>query len=322
MSKLVKAEILWTRKCPLRCSFCNMPNDTERAPVELMIKGLRNLKDLGCGFAAIYGASPLYDFEGLPNYVKAAEDMGILTTVIVDGAGGDKDKEKIQQLYDVGLRSLTVSFDFASYDKYSFLKSNFGMELMDWFHGLKDIRDVEIVATVTKNNYTDIGVNLYKLLDRYKKLWFSFDFLHLDRGHPGTKCKGKSSDLLLEEDHIEYFLHTLRDEKFNGYNIHQSYEYLEKDPKFITEHQWKCAPDEVFPSWLTIDADGTVLPCDDFGTDRSWKIWDFDISDYDDFTEFYAKEVEEKCKGCAWATHWDAHRIKREGEGFKNYVHK
>ena len=327
MKKLVKAEILWSRKCPLKCSFCAMPNDTEGAPISLMVKGLSNLKDLGCEFIAIYGASPLYDFRGLAEYVTVAEKLDILTTIIVDGIGGKKDKEKIQQLYDGGLRSLTVSEDFVPYDKSSSLKSKAGLALLDWFVKLPDIRDVEIITTVTNQNYKEVLKSVPTLLKKYgSKAWFSFDFLHLDRGHPGTKCKGKDTKLLLNRKETLSFLTSLLVLKQTGYNIHQSKTFLKeclKNLSMITDFTWKCAPDEVFPSWLTIDADGTVLPCDDYHSDRSWKIWDFDVSDYDDFTEFYAKEVEEKCKGCApWSTHHMAHEIKRKDKGFKDYVHK
>ena len=301
--------------------------DIDKAPVELMIKGLRNLKKLGVNFLPSYGASPLYDFDGLPEYIKAATDLGIYSTVIVDGVGGDKDKEKIKTLYVNGLRSLTVSYDFHPYDISSSAKSAMALPLVKWFSKLSDIRDVEIVSTVTKDSYTSIMYFIKSMLENHPKLWFSFDFLHTDRGNPGTKCRGKESELLLSADEVKEFSTHLLTLKQNGYRIHQSVKFLEKcikNPEIATLFNWKCAPDKVFPSWLTIDADGSVLPCDDFYTDRSWKIWDFDITDFQDFTEFYSKEVKNKCKGCGpWSTHYDAHGIKRgDGLKFNNYIHK
>jgi len=303
-----------------------MPNDTKRCSTKKMIQGLTNLKNLGCKFAAIYGASPLYDFKGLPEYVKAAEDMGILTTIIVDGIGGEKDKEKIKQLYDAGLRSLTVSQDFVPYDKSSKRKSQAGLKLLDWFYKLPDIRDIEIVTTITNQNYKEIESTIYDFLEKYwPKLWFSFDFLHLDRGNPGSKCKGMSKELLLTDSQVNSFAYNLIDQMQIESRIHQSKDFLIKcvnDPKFVTEFRWKCAPNDVFPSFLTIDADGTVLPCDDFHTDRHWKIWNFGEKEFAEFKEFYSKEIETKCKGCCWSTHHDAALIKRGKKGFNSYVHK
>ena len=164
MKKLIKAEILWTRKCPLKCSYCSMVDPfIERAPLELMVKGLSNLKDLGCEFIAIYGASPLYDFKGLPEYIEAATDLGILSTVIIDGSGKD-DMEKVFELYDYGLRSLTVSYDFSPYDKSSRAKTNSGMFILNQFSTLDDIRDVEFVSTITKDDYYGDIENLPNIL--------------------------------------------------------------------------------------------------------------------------------------------------------------
>ena len=82
--RLIKAEILWTRLCPLACSFCSMPrNDIDRVPVELMVEGARRLRQLGVEFFAIYGASPLYDgVSDLEEFIKQSELEGIATTII------------------------------------------------------------------------------------------------------------------------------------------------------------------------------------------------------------------------------------------------
>ncbi|MFH1290083.1 MAG: radical SAM protein [Nanoarchaeota archaeon] len=317
---ITKAEILWTRKCPLRCSFCAMPNDVERAPVEKMIEGLRRLKDLECGFIAIYGASPLYDFDGLPEYINAAEGMGILTTVIVDGAVSDSQK-KLQTLYDFGLRSLTVSYDFFPYDKFSKLKSDKGLELLNWFVTLPDVRDVEIVSVVNVKNYVEI---LSGLLAGDQKTWFSFDIVHPDRGQPGTKCQGNAQEFLLDPMQIRLFCQTLLKIKRRGYKIHQSemlLKFMGAHPEVVARFGWKCSNKE-FPSWLTIDADGTVLPCDDFHTIRDYKVWDLGKKEFEDFTRVYKKEVAKYCLGCFWTTHYDAWLIKKGKVKFGEYVHE
>ena len=321
MANLTKAEILWTRKCPLNCSFCAMKQPIPRAPTYKMIEGLHRLKNLDCRFIAIYGASPLHDFEGLPKYIKTAEDLGILTTIITDGIVSNS-KEKIEKLYHHGLRSLTVSYDFVAYDNDSKTKTEKALPLVHWFNSLPNIRDVEIVATVTSQNYKDILQNLKKVID--KKIWFSFDFIHPDRKQSGTKCRGDALNLLMKPNGVKAFCKGIQSYKSQGFKIHPSnplLQYMVENPNIVSKFQWNCSNQE-FPSWITIDADGTVLPCDDFYTSRQWKVWNLDEKAFSDFTGFYRKEIKSKCPGCFWTTHYDAWLIKKGYSSFDNYVHK
>lgn len=333
--KLTKAEILWTRKCPLKCGYCAMIDYAfEQAPTELMIEGARRLRAQGCEFFAIYGSSPLWrdEFRGLPEFVRAAEDMGILTTVIVDGVE-KRTKERIDELYAAGMRSLTCSYDGgdeAAGDKHSSLKSGIGLELVRWYADKYKgtIRDVELVATVTRRNWEQLLDVVPRLSE--EGIWFSFDFLHIDRGHPGTKCKGQSEGLRFENNatgrsEVSMFARELLLMQATGARIHQSAEYLQEvvaSPEMVTANTWKCHTAKQFPSWVTIDADGSVLPCDDFWTDRSLKVWEVDDARMAAFETLYRAEIESKCKGCAWSTHWDAVRIANTGVGFDHYVHR
>ena len=324
--RIVKCEILWTRLCPLACSFCAMPrNDIPRAPIDKMIEGVHRLRELGVEFFAIYGASPLYEGEqDLVKFIEQSELIGITTTIITDGIV-PRHKDRLRALYDVGLRSLTMSYDFIPYDKWSNAKSRHAIELVNWFATLPNIRDVEIVATVTSQNYRAIIEQLPLLLAANYKLWFSFDFVHWDRGHPGTKVKGQAEDLRMKPEYIREFSEALLQMKLNGGNIHQSFEFLEmiaKRPTMAAGLTWNCAHGKEFPSWLTIDADGAVLPCDDFWTSRDWKVWDLTPETLSTFATWYKTEVKEKCKGCLWSTHWDAAMIKRSGAPIDDYIHQ
>ena len=340
--KLTKAEILWTRKCPLTCSYCAMIDyDFPQAPILKMLQGVDRLKALGCGFFAIYGASPLYsgEFNNLPAFIQHAENSGILTTVIVDGI--DKaTKEKLTLLHKHGLRSLTCSWDGmpiaparagilpVHVDKQTRHKSQIGVDLVGWFASEFEghVRDVELVATVTKKNWDHILIRLPELLKR--GIWFSFDFIHPDRDQPGSKAKGDGWGLVFEDNftgqrNVRDFAAGLLALKSMYGHVHQSSEYLRAlldDPGIVTCMKWKCTG-ETFPSWVTIDADGTVLPCDDFWTERNFKVWDFDEQALEDFSALYELEIMTACPGCAWSTHWDAVRIAESGEGFDQYVH-
>jgi MoaA/NifB/PqqE/SkfB family radical SAM enzyme len=309
--------------------------DFDKAKTSLMCEGARRLSALGCKFFAIYGSSPLWkdEFLGLPEFIKAAHDAGVMTTIITDGI--DKaSKEKLTILYEHGLRSLTCSYDAdpdkdVHVDKMTRLKSGKGLELIRWFKDeFEDLRDVEVVSTVTKKNWRNVLEVIPGLSQ--EGIWFSFDFIHPDRGNPGTKCKGDAAGLMFEpgdEDLVVEFASGMLNMVRNDPDalIHQSEDYLEalaNDPTIITKLQWKCTG-PTFPSWLTIDADGTVLPCDDFWTDRSFKVWALDEPMLAEFKKLYEAEVTTKCSGCAWSTHWDAVHINENGfAGFDHYVHK
>ncbi len=327
--KLVKAEILWTRLCPLRCSYCAMIDypQFKRPEVEILNKGTDRLAALGCTFFAIYGASPLYDFTGLPEFIAHAEQSGISTTLIVDGVDRSS-LEKLEVLHQHGLRSLTVSWDGQKLnDKSINLKSERGPALLKEFRlRHDDLRDVEVVSTLTKINWQTILESIPSFSADH--IWFSFDFLHPDRGNPGTKCKGQGLGLRFEsgdEEMVRCIGTRLLDLKQQGSLIHQSEKFLSsiiQQPTLVTKLSWKCTSPK-FPAWLTIDADGSVLPCDDFWTDRSWKVWELTEERLNEFAAFYNQEVKSRCNGCMWSTHYDAVQI-READfvGLSQYKHE
>mgnify|MGYP003965247093 CR=1 FL=1 len=337
MRRLVKAEILWTRKCPLKCSYCGMVDyPFEKAPTEQMCEGVRRLAKLGCEFAAIYGSSPLWscEFEGLPEFVRECGRQGVLTTVIADGVD-KQSKEKVALLYEAGLRSLTCSLDadpsqkehFA--DKATQVKAGKGLELIRWWKKTfyEEPIDAQLTATVTRRNWRAL-LGAVPMLSK-EGIWFSFDFVHPDRGQPGTKCKGTAEGLRFEstmEDMlaVSQFASELWKLKEEGALIHQSSEYLRalfEQPGLVTSLKWMCNRGKAFPAWVTVDADGSVLPCDDFWTDRSLKVWDLEEVTLEAFGRLYRKEVETKCPGCIWSTHWDAVQIVDGGDGFEHYAH-
>lgn len=332
--QLAKAEILWTRKCPLKCSYCAMIDyDFEQAKVELMCEGVRKLKSHGCEFFAIYGSSPLWgeEFVGLRDYVQTITEVGALCTVIADGV--DKmSLNKLAVLHEVGLRSLTVSYDAdpadvaAHADPHTRLKAGKGIALLRQFKAeFKDLRDAMVVATVTRKNWRHVLDAVPILSD--EGIHLGFDFVHPDKGHPGTKCKGDAAGLKFEAaqaDEVAMFAEGMLKLKQGGALIHPSALYLSTiaaKPSMVVDLDWKCLG-PTFPSWVTIDADGTVLPCDDFWTDRSFKVWDFDADALARFSTLYDHEVRTKCNGCLWNTHWDAVAIVEGRTSFEGYVHK
>ena len=325
---IVKAEILWTRKCPLKCSYCGMVSSKERAPSFLMCRGVPRLKERGCRFAAIYGASPFYDFEGLPEFVRALCEADILSTVIVDGISASLSKTRFLKLYDVGLRSLTVSYDggiagIPSVDA----KSRSGLALARWaLEKFDDLRDVELISTVTRRNISRLMEVIPMLVD--EGFWYSFDLIHPDRHQPGSKCRGASSELVFEREDagsLSRFAEMLLELRGVGGRIHQSVaflEFLRDQPLTAMELKWNCTRCDEFPGWVTIDCDGTVRPCDDFcDPNESLKVWELTEETYLAWIARTKAFVLSYCPGCLWSTHWDALAIKRGDISLDGYVH-
>ena len=108
--KLMKAEVLITRRCNLHCSYCNMPtNKAELTPAQ-WIEIFNVLTDeLGCPFYPVYGAEPLL-YEGIYEIVSYFADskknaFSLLTNAtMLDGLTRTK-------LLDAGLNSITFSVD-------------------------------------------------------------------------------------------------------------------------------------------------------------------------------------------------------------------
>lgn len=326
--KIVKAEILWTRKCPLNCAYCNMADGRRNSLILDQWKlGFDNLKQLGCGFAAFYGAEPLADFDKLPEVVGYAESIGIHTTVITSGAIKNL-KKKIDILYNNGAKSLSMSYDIVGLDQSSKIKTNKAIEHLLYFKEKGNIRDVAAISTLTRSNYKQFLTSV-KILSKLG-IWSFFDLIHDDRKQPGSKCKHCpiTNELIFKkEDNPSFvnFLYSLKKLKDQGFLCHPSHGFMDlliQDPSKLQTYNWNCAQEKGFPAWVTVDCDGTVYPCDDFQPKISFPIPVYKLYDqWNLFCRTWKPIVKNICPGCLWNTHIDAHFIKQGKQPFSDYVH-
>jgi len=302
-------------------------------PLTEWFKGIDQLKQLGCSFLPIYGAEPLADFDKLPEVIDFAESLGIHTTVITSGCVSDLNK-KLRELYKSGLRSITTSYDINSSDSYSKRKTAQAINVIDYFRSLGPVRDSAVVVTLTKENYQFLPEVIQFMTD--KNIWTFFDLIHPDRGQPGSKVKNTDLDLLFKKEDFPSLLTALQKVgamKKKGYLCHSSYHFFEtmklvgaymQNVPYAPEapYIWNCSDYECFPSWISVNGDGSVFPCDDFQpSDVSIiKIWE--IADlWDKFCTIWKLVVKERCPGCLWATHIDSHLIKRGLLPMTDYIH-
>lgn len=325
---LTKAEILWSRSCPLNCSYCNMKRDkSNNLLLPEWFVGIDNLKELGCGFIAFYGAEPLADFNNLPEVVGYAEHSGIPTTVITSGCVPNLN-EKLSKLIMKGAKSLSMSYDIVPLDDASALKSTKALSgLQYWQDNCPHYRDVAAIATITRENYMHIPDTI-RMLSK-KNIWFLFDFIHPDRQNPGTKCKEHNTkSLLFREDdfpRLRKVLQKVIDLKNNGFRVHTSVSFLTSimvnNFDLLRHYDWMCC-DSNFPSWVTVDCDGTVMPCDDFYKEDKHKIKIYELAEnFGNWSKLQYNAVKHHCHGCCWNTHIDSHLIKAGSVSISDYTH-
>jgi MoaA/NifB/PqqE/SkfB family radical SAM enzyme len=323
--KIVKAEILFSRQCPLSCSYCGMKNEKQNTRTSKEWRtGLLKLYELGCEFIAFYGAEPLTEFEKLKDAIYYCESaLGIPTTIITSGAVPNF-WEKMLELHKHGARSLSMSYDPNPIDPSSMHKSNKAIFLLKNFKKLYNVRDVAAIATLTAKNF----MYFPEMVEKMSKdgIWSFFDLIHEDRGQPGSKCGKVAEDLKLKPEHhaellkmFEKFL-KLKDE---GALCHSSQHFVDtitSNMLFNNDiYTWTCNKQD--PSWVTIDCDGSVLLCDDLagvytGIDMTNLYRDWDIFK----THHHYGVKDHDCK-CCWNTHIDAHAIMAGEVKLEDYVH-
>ena len=326
--EIVKAEILFSRKCNLSCKHCNMVTGaTNPLTVEEWYKGFDNLKKVGCKFGCFYGAEPMLEFNKLKHVVAYAESIGIHTTVITSGIRIPEFRKKVKAMVDMGAKSFSMSFDMLPYCPSSKLKKEDSFHHMKWIRSLPGIRDVAAIATVTSMNYHLLPLMVMKM--SAEKIWTFFDLIHVDRGMPGTKCRGGHSTLSLKQKDYQPFievLHMLSNMKRQGYLVHTNETFIETIKDNIAGtgsiYDWSCAYDREFPSWLTIDFDGSIYPCDDFHVGECPpKFHELPVTVWDELGEVFRKQIAHyRCK-CCWNTHIDAHAVKKGTIPITNYIH-
>jgi len=324
--KIIKAEILFSRKCNLKCSYCKMVTNVKNTlSIEDWKNGLINLKELGCELVVFYGAEPLLEFDKLKHVIKIAANLSIDTTVITNGTVKNT-KEKLCELYNNGLRSLSMSYDPLSLDRSSALKSEQALEILLWFKKFKDIRDVAAIATITAGNYSYLP-DMVKRMSAHG-IWTFYDLYHFDRKQIGSKVAPLDDYYAFDVINAEgtrKILNQVNDMKKDGYLVHTNQHYIDilnKNSRILLDYNWNCADYDQFPSWVTIDCDGTVYPCDDF---QPKLVEPFKVTKLSTHWEEFSTKMKLMCKaicpGCFWNTHVGAHAIKAGIENIDDYVH-
>jgi len=299
---------------------------------------------IGCPFYPIYGAEPLL-YPGIYEVVRWLQDWGkakysILTNAIL------LNQEAKDKLLDAGLESITFSVDSLAdlkLDKHISARATAAGRAVQWALQHKDqIVDIQCTSTLHRQS---IGEPVYQLIEWLSErgVWWSADWYHDNKLGQGvgeqqkwgysralSKVVDPHPDYMLGEedaDRVSTFIHTIKQMKEQGYLIYQPNEWLDflsEDPvSRVIKREWECLG---YPAWLSIDADGKLLVCDDYQAKVAIDATELaDPNRWLDFvnarTALLGNEVF-KCRGCAWSTHWMSYEQLNMGDaGVEQVTH-
>jgi MoaA/NifB/PqqE/SkfB family radical SAM enzyme len=113
----IVAHIIPIRRCNLTCTYCNEYDDFSKpVPIELMLRRVDRLAELGTSVITISGGEPLLH-PGLDLIIRRIRDRGCIATLITNGYLLTPDR--IMKLNRAGLDHLQISIDNVQPDEVS-----------------------------------------------------------------------------------------------------------------------------------------------------------------------------------------------------------
>lgn len=299
---IVNAGIRLTRRCNMKCMYCNIQNtDREELSYDKWKEAINIIKDLGATEIVILGGEPtLYPkIIELVDYISNQLKMTCnLTTNAFDNF------EIAAQLLNIGLNSLGVSIDNLELKKsISPLKSKNGLKLIDYLVQNCENPSITNYTVLNKNNVNTI-VDLIKYMNDKGVYTYILPF---HWGNEGTFDHRKNNEKFAFTSDEDFKLYSQAIDKIielknSGVRIKNSTEFLEMSKKHIKKLNWKCSG----LSELRIDSDGKlVCCCDKIGNvNSSFTIFDLK-NNLEQF--FLAREEDANiCKGCLWPSSFEA----------------
>jgi len=302
--EIVISNILLTRRCPYKCSYCRIVKDYENSPypnvhsytelsAQAWMDAIKILEDHGCVFHTIYGGEPIV-YKDMDELIRLMTEHETKYTFITSGAMPDK-WLALHKKY--GIKGISSSVDIVSAlsidDRAK--KSSLGKVFLSEMKqaGVDDV--VAVTVLDEKNIHGDGIFNLVKELsskgivteittiDEPKSEWYDF---------------AEKTDLSIKSyDRFKMVMDNLKGMKKAGYLIHNNEEYF-VEAKEVIDSEYRCKTPYTS---LTIEPDGTLRLCYRIGGKSVRVLKVFDLPGHTDFVEkAFEKDRKELCKGCLW----------------------
>lgn len=304
----LRAEVLITRKCNLRCNYCGLvDNERQELTLEQWKRGFKLLFDvLNVKMLCILGGEPLvlgidYLCE-LSKYLSQFKDRKF---AFVSNCVGITDSD-IDKLINAGVNSWATSIDaigdsnIKNAQKY---KSQQGLKTLLKFkeNGLKNLMGI---ITVNKKNIKNVIPTVDALLEY--GIIPNVEICHYKRGPYNIFCADKEAlkDDLLDYSYFEEIKKMASEliRRSSQYNFFQIPEFFELwlDSKKSIELKWNCR----HFSFMAVDSDGSLGVCDDYFPPDMAKINILDLgnTNKEDFKKLWLKNTA-KCPGCFMSSH-------------------
>lgn len=238
---IVNAGIRLTRKCNMKCMYCNIQN-TDRRELNLSEwkKAINIIKELGAKEIVILGGEPtLY-----PNIIELVDYISNELKMVCNLTTNAFDNFEIAaQLLNKGLNSLGVSIDNLNLKKsISPLKSKNGLKLINYLIDNCYKPNITNYTVLNKNN-VDTIVDLIKYMDEKEIATYILPF---HWGNEGTFDHRKNNErfAFITDDDLKLYnetIDTIIDLKQKGIKIKNSVEFLQESKKYIKNLNWKCS---------------------------------------------------------------------------------
>ena len=300
MDKIVSVGIRITRKCNLKCPYCNITSTNKK---ELTTNEWKNVIDiLECykiNKIVILGGEPtLYpDIVTIVDYIVNNKKMECSLTT-----NGINNKDIIDKLIKTGITSLGVSVDNLDFKKsISPLKCKSGLEVISQYCNSNRIVSYIVLSKKNIDSITELikyfdSINVKSYILPYH--WGNInDFDH-------RKEESLDNAFITDEDisKLGNVIDRIIEMKKTGVSIVNSTMFLENIKKHIRNLDWKCSG----LSELRVDSDGSLACCCDKIGEKSQNYSIFDLKDqYSNFINDRNEDAS-TCKGCLWPSAFES----------------
>ena len=254
-----------TAKCNLRCIGCRYGRDFmpgQQLPLKLVVDLLHDAKAAGFQKVRLYGGEPLLHRD-LPKMIQVARGLGLIPYVTTNAVLLG---EKIDELYDAGLRSLTIGFygTHGSYDQYvqradSYDKMERGVARVRERHGM-DVQ-MQINYLLSKQSCSLRSLNEALNFCKRYQTQFQVDIVHYSLPYFTEGVDRELQFTLADRERLEQIVGELLKFKEDHRDL-----YLEPAPSIRSISDWAMkGPAMRVPCTayrlIWVGADGTVQLC-------------------------------------------------------------